>query len=97
MIYTIFPNDTLEALVKFSISLEGLKVFLAIVRQTWGEKKPSAMMTLDLFSIFTELSTKVIKNTLKKLIKAQMIEHRDSPGLSSNFRVLPVENWLKYD
>lgn len=94
--YTVISNDTLKALVKFNISLEGLKVFLAVVRQIWGEGKIKADISLNLLSTFTELSIWRVKNTLKKLQKARMIIKDRSGWLSSNFSILPVSEWLKY-
>lgn len=66
-------NDVFRALIAAEFVGADYKVIMAIIDKTWGYQKNETVISVKQFSEMTNLSTRVVKRTLKKLLELRVV------------------------
>ena len=78
--YTKIPNDMLEAMFRLDISGNEMRIFLYIIRRTYGFHRDSAEISLTEIASAVGMKKTHVSNALKKLEGMSIIERRSAQG-----------------
>lgn len=92
--YTRFPNEILEALIRYRLSGQYLAVMLYIVRNTYGWHK-GAGDHISIKKMAADIGTRrtILSGVVNDLAKMGLIEVQRSSGHPSFIRVLSPSEW----
>lgn len=92
--YTRFPNEILEALIRYKLSGQYLAAMLYIVRNTYGWHK-GAGDHISIQKMAADMGTKrtILSGVVNDLAKMGLIEIQRSNGHPSFIRVLSPSKW----
>jgi len=84
--YTKIANELLEALLKINLSNYEFRVFMAILRKTYGYHKKGDWLSLSQLSKLTGIQTPNICRTVKKLMaKNMLIKNGKITGIQKDY------------
>ena len=89
--YTALSNELLEALIKQKLSGREFRVFMAIVRLTYGWKRKTHPIALSELSEITGIERSHTANVIKTLIDKNMVLRNGVTGIQKDYHkwVLP--------
>ncbi len=87
--YTRIANELLEAMCSVRISGNELRIFLYIIRMTYGYSRKSAEISLSDIARAVKMSSENVSKMLKKLIKAGLVDYKPNRGIRP--RILEVQ------
>lgn len=72
-------NDILTALIRAKLSGLEYQLVLLVIRKTWGYKKTEDAISLSQFSTYTDKSRRQVIETIKKLVKKNILVKKTAP------------------
>jgi len=93
--YTKIENKILEFLMKAEMNCTDIKVFLAIIRYTYGFGRDECTITASYISDITGKSLRNVQESLKNLCDMGVIEKRKADKYNRNcYKILPVDKYV---
>lgn len=93
--YTRISNELLEALIRTRVSNHAMRVFLCIMRLTYGYHKKEEKISLTKFSEKTGIDRRNIHRSKNILLSKEMIVEKRYPGKSSVYSIQKdYDKWL---
>lgn len=95
--HTRIVNSILEEVLKVDIPIGALKIFLAIIRKTWGWDKTIDWVSITQFQNMTGYSRMTVCRSLKWLVDNNMVKktgkpHKPKYGIQKDYTKWPNSN-----
>ena len=71
--YTAISNEILEKLLQLPLNSSELRIFLTVIRKTYGYQKKEDRISLSQFEKYTGLSRPTVVESLKRLVKYTLL------------------------